>query len=537
GLGLYALAGFLLVPWLLERTLHSTLQERLSLDTRVESIRFNPFSFTLQISELNVHERDGTRLAGLSGLLVNFELSSLFRWALSFDELHLTRPHLAVYLLPGGNTFATLAQRWQASADTTVAAVETDSRDSSPPRLYIGDLQLTGGTLTFTDHRRTEPFAIEIGPIDLAIADLSTLPETSGTQQVIVRSEEGTEISWTGTLSLNPIRSEGRVRLLGSYPPIVYRYLKDQLPFALDGGAADLRLHYLFAVSGQSGVELILDEISGSLTDLLVSEQDGAPIGRLGRYEMVGGALHWPKNSVRIDALHFTDVELDVIRREDSSLNLIPAAAASEQTLEAASPEPAAAVTPAPGVSEQTSEPWDIAIDRIVLNLSRLAFRDRSVADAGVETTVDLTLSGITNQPGTPIGIESRMQLTSGGTVDLNGSANLLPEIDVDLALAAVDLALMPAQPYLSGFANVGIGGGTIGLKGRIRSGTVGSFQYQGAFTLNDLILNDQIRKEILLSISGLGIDELQVSPDALEVSHLQIDAPYARIEIARDGS
>lgn len=525
------------MPWLLERTLQSTLQERLQLDTRVESIRFNPFTFTLQIHELNVHESDGTRLAGLSGLLVNFELSSLFRWALSFDELHINRPHLAVELTPGSNNFATLAQRWQASAGDTVETAETDTSESSLLRLYIGDLQLTGGGLTFTDHRRPEPFSIELGPIDLAVADLSTLPESSGTQQVAIRSEEGTEISWTGTLSLNPMRSEGRVTLLGAYSPIVYRYLKEQLPFALDGGAADLRLHYLFTSQGQGGIDLTLDEINGSLTGLVVSEHDGTPIARIGRYEMTDGTLRWPKNSVRIDTLSFTDIELDVVRREDASLNLVPQITAAEQTPESADLEPVAATTPDPAASAQTSEPWDIAIDRIVLNLSRLAFRDESVQDAAFEATVDLALSGITNQPDTPIGIETRVQLASGGTLSVNGSATVLPEVDLELAIDAADIALTPAQPYLSEFANVGIEGGTIELKGTLRSGTVGPFRYQGAFALKDLILNDQIREEVLLSISSLGVDELQVDPGGLEVSRLQIDTPYARIEIAQDGS
>jgi len=41
---LYNLAGFLLLPWLVERQLINTLDERLQLSASVESIYFNPYT-------------------------------------------------------------------------------------------------------------------------------------------------------------------------------------------------------------------------------------------------------------------------------------------------------------------------------------------------------------------------------------------------------------------------------------------------------------------------------------------------------------
>jgi len=41
---LYSLAGFLLLPWLVERQLINTLDERLQLSASVESIYFNPYT-------------------------------------------------------------------------------------------------------------------------------------------------------------------------------------------------------------------------------------------------------------------------------------------------------------------------------------------------------------------------------------------------------------------------------------------------------------------------------------------------------------
>ena len=53
---LYGAVGFLLAPWLIERTLTSTLSERLSLSAQVGDLQLNPFSLSLRVDELKVDE-------------------------------------------------------------------------------------------------------------------------------------------------------------------------------------------------------------------------------------------------------------------------------------------------------------------------------------------------------------------------------------------------------------------------------------------------------------------------------------------------
>ncbi|MDA0689964.1 MAG: hypothetical protein O2948_15135 [Proteobacteria bacterium] len=56
----YSLAGFLLLPWLAEQQVKGLLQERLQLETDIESLYLNPFTFYTELVGLNIVEPDGS---------------------------------------------------------------------------------------------------------------------------------------------------------------------------------------------------------------------------------------------------------------------------------------------------------------------------------------------------------------------------------------------------------------------------------------------------------------------------------------------
>ena len=544
GVLLYAAAGFLLTPWLLERTLTATLSQRLALDARVAQIRFNPFTFTLEAEGLVITEAGGAPFASLSGLLVNFELSSLFRWAISFDEVHLTKPQLAIELNPGSNSLARLGDRWRESASAAAQEILPESSDDGElPRLYIGDLRLISGRLGFADKRRPDPFETDVGPIDLAIRDLSTLPDASSAQEVRISGEGGTEIAWTGNLSLNPLRSDGRVTLKGSYSPVLYRYLQDQLPFALDQGEVDASLHYQVRIGPRGELQLALEDIGGTLLGLALTEHDGTPLAQLGRYEIVNGSLLWPQQQVRIDAVRFSDVTLNVVRRENGSINLMPTSTppSSEQlSTDESSTDGAADIEPEStevADADSAAAPWQIDLGRLELGVSRLVFRDEKFSDNEIQASVDVVVTDITNQPQQSIKLDARVALASGGELRTQGALTVLPDIMTRLDITLTDLNLAPAQPYLSEFAHILIRSGTIGLSGTLNATPDAPMSYRGDFNLDNLELNDEIEQETLFSLKKLQIDELKLTTAGAELSRVTLDRPYARIEIERDGS
>src|SRR5690554_4423591 len=91
---IYALAGFSLVPFLVQRYVPKVAAEQLKRDASIGVVNFNPFSFALEARDFKLNDTDGQPVFQLGRLFVNFELESIFRRAWTFSDLRLENPSL-----------------------------------------------------------------------------------------------------------------------------------------------------------------------------------------------------------------------------------------------------------------------------------------------------------------------------------------------------------------------------------------------------------------------------------------------------------
>ncbi len=539
---LYGAAGFLLAPWLVERTLVSTLAERLDLDTEVADLSINPFSLSLKVDELQIREADGETALSFRRLFVNFQLSSLFRWAWSFNEIHLIEPYVRFERLTETDSNLTeLAARWEASAAVEQAAQPAAQpaaeETTSLPRLVIADLRIINGRLSVIDQAAGEPFSTDLAPIDLEVAGLSTLPDRSGQQQVTIRTESGAEIAMTGTLSVNPIALAGQVRLEGTYTPMLFRYFRDELalPLTFDGGAIMVSLDYRVAVDAAGELSVSLTEVQGTLTGLNVNQPDHPHLVELETLSMEGGSFRWPELMVEIDRVGVDGLLLRPYRHADGSylpgLGMPAGTAPADEQAEAAIDE---------GIEDiaDDAERWQIRIGEIALDRGRLIHTDLTVAEGVSEiSALSFSLREATLEDGAQMPLAVALGLQPGGSIQLDGTLQLFPELALTSTLTVSELALAAAQPYLSSVANIAIADGQLSLTGTLTASSEQAFRYQGDLQLESLSLIDQVQEEALFSWQRLAVDRLTLDPGMLELSVLSIEAPYARIEIEQDGS
>lgn len=537
---LYAAAGFLLAPWLIERSLVSALDERLALQTEVGNLRLNPFSLSLTVDELRVTEEDGQPLLAFDRLYTNFQLSSLFRWAWSFDEIHLIRPALRFErTTETDNNFTALAERWAATGTDTPepVAAEQAAESAAIPRLVIADLRIVEGRVTIIDQTAGgEPFDTELSPIDLELAEFSTLPDRSGRQQVTIRTESGAEIAWTGTLSVNPLALAGAVRLEGTYTPMLFRYFRDQLalPVSFDGGELRSSFDYRVAMDDQGEIGVVLENLTGTLTGLNVNQEGHPHLVELGSLQLEGGSLQWPEQVVRLERVLLADVLIRAFRNPDGSYLELPAASES-----ATAPEDVAeaAEEGLENVAED-AESWQVDVAEITLSNWRATHTDLGIEDGVLALTdLNLTLENFALTDGTRMPLALSLNLDPAGTVRLEGELQLFDTPALTSTLTATDLAVAAVQPYLSSVANIGIDGGAVTLSGELSIDEDEPFRYLGDLQVASLSLIDRVQEEALFSWDLLAVDRLSATGAGLELSVLSIEAPYARVEIERDGS
>lgn len=95
---LYALVGFWGVPYAAKTFGVPALSQRLQHPVLLGDLAFNPFTFSLRVSQFEIQQQDGRPLLGFGELFVDFEVTSLVRSSYLFDEIRLTFPYSFVHV-------------------------------------------------------------------------------------------------------------------------------------------------------------------------------------------------------------------------------------------------------------------------------------------------------------------------------------------------------------------------------------------------------------------------------------------------------
>jgi hypothetical protein len=160
--GLWA-AGWGLVPPLLHPWLEHTATQALGTPVHIETLRFRPWSLSLDIEGLSLGATSREPLLSVQRLRVNAALSSAWHRAPVLDELRIEKPVLHLqHLGEGRHNLQQLVERLSTPAPSAAP--------DAPTRFAVYNLQLTGGEIHLADqvsglkHKFTElevqlPFA------------------------------------------------------------------------------------------------------------------------------------------------------------------------------------------------------------------------------------------------------------------------------------------------------------------------------------------------------------------------------------------
>lgn len=528
---LYTLGGFLLAPWLVERQLVSMSAERADLTTTVDNIDINPYTFTFTMEGLDVTASDSEPLVALERLFINFELGSIVRWAWSFDEVHVMGLEVALERYSdGGTNVGVVAERWAATAEPQE---EEPQEGGGLVRLVIADLLVDSALLSVVDNVPAARFQTRVDPLNLQVENLSTLPEDSADQDLTLSVGEDAVFTWSGSSSLNPLRSEGRVTLQGAYPALVYEYFREQLPFDMSGGDITAEMSYRAGVVADDSFSVDLTDIQFSMAETGLSDPGGQLLASLPELSLENGRMEWPANTVSLDAVRLREFEFHPVREQDGTINF--AALIEEMTAGQSESGADDATDPA-----DESDPWQVSVGELLLDDWQIAFEDRvPEQDATVELGLDATLTGINTAQDAQMQLDSSVNVASGGMLSLGGTLVARPAFQFNGQVGLDGLELGFLQPYVPPFARVSIDDGRVAADGTVAV-SASSQRYQGSAALRDLALTDQIEDGLLFSIDTLQVNgiALEQSEEArLDVEEIRLESPYARVEIEEDGS
>lgn len=531
-LATYTVVGFMVVPWVIERQLSALLQERLGVQMTVQDIQLNPWALTFGIDGLDLLDADGRRVISLERAFANLQVNSLTRKAWSIRELYLVGLHgsLRRYSASDSN-IARLASRWSATAEPVTEPLPP-SEPGAMPRLLIADLRVEDASLALTDDVLSPPLFTSIDDLDFTVTDLSTLPDALAPDTLSLIMGNGSQLHWTGSVSLNPMRSEGELRMVGPYVDLAYSYLRSALPVRLTGGWLEAEFQYDVALPAQGGFEAAINGFDASVSELLISDpENGARLASVPVLRLEGGALQWTERSVTLERLLLDGVDLRPERAADGTINFLRLLTGAGQTAEEPAGSVAAATSPAP---------WQVRSNQLALQNWTIGLVDHVPAPpVAVDVSINATLDDLSSVPQTPITVAGLIDLSSGGTLRAGGVLNVLPQIDFSGELVLEGLALPVIQPYVTPLANISVDSGLFGATGDLTLAP-GNLRFAGSVAMDNIALTDTVERESLLGLSSLAIESLTVASGEqlqIDIGDIHIREPYARVEIEQSGA
>src|SRR5581483_5395489 len=166
-IAVYAAVGFWAVPHFLRSGLTGFVSTHYKRALTLGEIRFNPFTFTLDVSDLSLPDSDGHPMLAFGRLHVDLEMKSLFKLGPSFREIVLERPQVRAVIRPDGAL--NLADLGKGFAPQPKSVKPAESA-----RLYIDRFEVIAGGASFEDLSHTTPFRAQFEPIAFELRNFST---------------------------------------------------------------------------------------------------------------------------------------------------------------------------------------------------------------------------------------------------------------------------------------------------------------------------------------------------------------------------
>ena len=221
---LYAAAGFFLAPYLIARLAPEIIADTLGREVRMGKVRVNPFLLSFESNEFSMYEKDGSPIAAYKRIFVDFQLSSIFRWAWTFKTFSLEKPVIHVVIQPDG--ILNLAKLVPASSKAPEP--QSDKEDvSGPPRLILQNIEILEGAIHIADQRVSIPAVVELSPLNIRLNEVSTLPEREGPYTLVATTADDESIQWIGEVALHPFQSKGHLSFDNIKASTLWKFARD----------------------------------------------------------------------------------------------------------------------------------------------------------------------------------------------------------------------------------------------------------------------------------------------------------------------
>lgn len=473
---------------LVGRYLDETLP--LTLAQGAVSSRFNmrvsadPFSIDLSEGAINVSDLAmNTRNTGE-------ELTTV--GSLELTGLNIAYPQQSVNVeriaLTGGKSSAWIGEDGATSWSALTGESAEPSEETPPWAVNIAELQLADYALSYADRSLGEDANFALTDIDLNIAPLSTVPDTTSRLSLAASPGSGASIRLEGDLAPLTPSLDAQLTLDRLDLSQIQPYLSEHTGLALRSGLLSTQGNLLFGPADNAGLTYS-GEVQVDTFDLgdRTSEDSLSTWKKMAIKQLVFASQ---PTQVQIESVVLLEPYARVIIKEDRTSNL-QAAFTSPQTAESDT----AAAAEAPPDPAQTDTPSNITVGAVEIQNGSLFFSDRSLTprfETGIED-LNGSISELSSESLSKAEVDLSGSVDRYAPVSIKGQINPLSEAAfTDITLDFDGIELTTFSPYSGRFAGHRIRKGKLNLDLRYKL-NASLLEGENRIFLNQLALGDRV--------------------------------------------
>lgn len=484
----------------------------------------------LSLSDFEAVDRNDAKLLMLPQ--VKIELASFEPLA---SRLHLSKiliqsPDLSLWRGRDG----VLNLQKLVAADQSTGAADNASEAGTGFEVAIDAIDIAEGRIGIADQAVEPAFHSSLEKLNLGIQGVSNTAGSRATVNFEALTGDNATIGIEGSLSLNPLAWDGRVKVSGLALPKYAPYYQQEILFQVLEG----RLGVAAAVHldlAQKEVVIGVTDLASSLSGLKLKKPDEPDnFLEIPELRVNGVNLNLAERAVTIDELSSQAAKLALARDPAGQLNL--------QQLVPAPPETVAENATEPVSSETAATPWKVLLHKLTMKDYAIRFEDRMTAEPSAFLVDQFALEArdISLDPEGKPNFTLSCRVNERGVVQVEGDIKSSP-LFADLKLNLKDFELPVAQPYFPPNVKVKLTAGKLSAAGNLLVAIPGegefNISYVGNVLLSDFSSVDTLAGEDLLGWKSLDIKGLDAGNNPTRASIKQIDWRefFARIAISAD--
>ncbi|WP_159875405.1 DUF748 domain-containing protein [Aquitalea denitrificans] len=323
-------------------------------------VSINPWRMAVEVRQLQLAEGQGAPLFAADRVYVNLDPSALLlgRWQLS--EFSVDVPKVWVQRNAQGQW------NWARFISDASGPAQPKKDDGSPTKFLLQALNIRNGQVMFQD-RLAGTDSFKVSPLNLALTDLTTLPEAGG-YRLHAALGDGTQLDWKGSLQLQPLQSSGTASIRGFTLASIWEYVKPHFNIAKPQGTLSVQASYQFDLKGKQP-QLQISPFSAELKGLQMQAPGTQHRFVLPSLQLKGGRFDLQHSQLSLQQIALDGGSLEAQRMADGSLDWLAALPASKAA-GAASTEN----------SKAAPSPWQVKVEDIKLANWQYRFGDAGFA-------------------------------------------------------------------------------------------------------------------------------------------------------------